>query len=89
MQNELGLRSKKGVETTVHPRLSDTLIIRTQNFTSHTRIYKSHLGCDDFDILHFPIVKAMLSSVNVSIIEDICKLMADPIRGATEVDDQL
>ena len=34
----------------------------------------------------------MQSSINVFIIEeklDICKLMADPIQGATEVDDRL
>ena len=44
------------LSTTVHPRLSDprlsdTPIVRMQNFTSHTHIYKSHVGRGDCEIL--------------------------------------
>ena len=90
------------LSTTVHPRLSDprlsdTPIVQTQNFTSHTHIYKSHVGRGDCEILQngvFQSSKQQWSAKNILFIikgkRDIGKLMAaDPIRSATEVDYRL
>ena len=80
--------------TTVHPqlskpRLSDTLIIQTQNLSSHTHIYESHMQNGVFQLLKQRGVPKMYWLSKRSWIFASSWLQINPTQSATEVEDRL